>query len=432
MSGKFVRASSYRHVFGKMAKPEKQFLGVDVLCSGDGEFIASNGTYISFSKRGGGGPVVILKNDSPGRIGNSAPLLSVHRAKVLDFDWSPFDKSLIATASEDNLVKVSKIPDGGLTANQTESLITLQGHEKKVIGLKWHPTASNIIATAGFDHHAKVWNVESQQAVYNFTHGAELNHIRWNRDGSQLATTAKDKKTRLYDPRDEKSCVEISPFAGSKKAGVEWLSAHNMLACVGFSRTSMRQVKLYDLRKMKKPCHEADLDQSAGVMIPYYDHDTSMFYIGGKGDSSIKYFEIVPTSPYMHFLSAFTDTKSHKGFCFLPKAACETTTCEVASCLRVMSHGVVPVSFTVPRKNADTFQADIYPDAYAGIAAQGADDWLGGANADPILTSMRPGERREQGSSAELVQKATYAELEEQLAAANARIAELEAQVAGQ
>jgi hypothetical protein len=432
MSGRFVRASSFRHVFGQPAKPEGSFLDIKVQCSGDGNFIASNGKHMAFAGRGGGGPVVILNNDAPRRVGSSAKKLVVHRSKVLDFDWSPFDKSLIATCAEDNLLKVSKIPDEGLTEHQNTELVTLQGHEKKVIGLAWNPNASNIIASAGFDHTARIWNVETQQATHSIAHGAELNHIRWNRDGSQVATTCKDKVIRVFDPRDEKSVQEISAFDGSKKAGVEWLTRHNMIGCVGFTKRSARQIKLFDIRKLNKAAHTEDLDQSAGVLIPFYDHDTSMFFVSGKGDSTIKYFEIVGGSPYMHFLSAFADNKSHKGMCFLPKTACDTTKCEVASCLRVMNDSIVPISFVVPRKNADTFQSDIYPDAYAGIAGQTADQWNAGEAAEVILTSMRPGEVRSQEAGAELVAKATYAELEAQLAAAQARIAELEAQVAAQ
>jgi len=428
MSGRFVRASSFRHVFGQPAKPENSFQGVQVQCAGDGNFISSNGEYMAFAGRGGGGPVQILRNDQPGRIGNT-PKLLVHKAKVLDFDWSPFDNHVLATCAEDNLLKVSRIPQGGITENITQELVTLSGHEKKVIGLGWHPTASNVLASAGFDHTAKVWNVETQQAVLDFKHGSELNHIRWNRDGSQLATTAKDKLVRIFDPRDSKAVASVEAFGGSKKAGVEFLTAHNMIGCVGFSKGSMRQIKLFDIRNLSVEAACEDLDQSAGIMIPYYDHDTSILFVAGKGDCSIKYFEIVAEAPYLHFLSSYSDTLSHKGLCFLPKRACKTEVCEIASALRVMNDSIIPVSFQVPRKAADTFQADLFPEAYAGIASQNADAYFAGGNPAPELTSMRPGERRAQEGAADVAAaaaKPSYAELEKQLAAALARIAELE------
>jgi len=35
------------------------------------------------------------------------------------------------------------------------------------------------------------------------------------------------------------------------------------------------------------------------------------------------------------------------------------------------------------------FQADIFPDTYAGLPVLSADEWLGGANKDPIKVSMK-------------------------------------------
>jgi len=425
MSGRFVRASSFRHVFGQPAKPEQSYTGVEVNCAGDGEFITSNGKFIAFAARGGGGPVHVLRTDTTGRLGRQKRL-EVHRARVLDFEFNPFDNNLLATCAEDNQVKLSKIPDEGLTEDIKTPLVSMTGHEKKVIGLKWNPTSSNILATGGFDHKLKIFDVESGQAVlaYDTQHTDALNHIRWSYDGSQLATTAKDKKVRLFDPRDQAVVAEVAAFAGSKKASVEYISKHGLIAVTGFTKSSMRQIKLYDVRNLSTPTTTEDIDQSAGVLIPHYDHDTSILFVGGKGDSTVRYFEIVAGGG-MHFLSAYSDTKSHKGFTFIPKVACDTTKCEIAGMLRVMSDGILPVSFAVPRKNADTFQADLFPETRAPLPAQTSAEYFEGKDAAPLMTSMRPGEVQQAGQS-EFVAKKTYAELEVELAAALARIAVLE------
>jgi WD40 repeat protein len=431
MSGRFVRKSSFRHVHGVAAKPQDSFLQADVLTSGDGNYIAGNDKFLCYAKRGGGGPVIVLNIDEPKRLNNSLPKLEVHRGKVLDFAWNPFNSNLLATASEDCHIKVSQIPEGGLTSNLNDSLLDLAGHEKKVTGIEWHPTCDGVLASAGFDHTVKVWDIGAQSILYDFkkgVHGDALQHLSWNRDGSQLATTCKDKTLRLFDPRDEKVSAEVKAFQGSKKSSVVYLSKQGLIATVGFTRSSMRQIKVYDPRNLSTDCITVDIDQSAGVMIPHYDHDTSILYVGGKGDSSIKYWECVNSSPYLHFLAQYSDTKSQKGFCFLPKTNCDVNKCEIANSLRITRDAIIPVNFVVPRKATDIFQSDLYPDAYAGIAAGDVKDYTGGANPAPELTSMRPGERRGQVAK-EIEIKATYAELEAQLAAANARIAELEAQL---
>jgi len=433
MSGRFVRASSFRHVHGQAAKPEEQFQGPQVQCAGDGNFIASNGKYMAFAGKGGGGPVNILRNNQPGRIPNNMPKLEVHKAKVVDFEFSPFDTQLLATAAEDNYVKISRIPEQPL-AVQSDCLTTLAGHDKKVVCINFHPTASNVLASGGFDHKVKIFDCEAGSAVlsYDDQHRDALNHIRWNYDGSMLATTAKDKMLRLFDPRDQKVVAEVEAFAGSKKASCEFITKHNMVAVVGFTKSSMRQIKLYDIRNMAQEIHSEDLDQSAGVLIPYYDHDTSMLYIAGKGDCTVKYFEIVAEAPYLHFLSAYSDNKSHKGLCFIPKTACNTQVCEVAHCLRILNDSIVPISFQVPRKNQDTFQSDIFPDTRAPIAAQTAAQYIAGGNPAPEMTSMRPGEVRGPVMTefVAAAPKKTYEQLETELAAALAKISELEARLA--
>jgi len=213
-----------------------------------------------------------------------------------------------------------------------------------------------------------------------------------------------------------------------------------MIAVTGFTKQSMRQIKIYDPRKIPAPGvggrvkanKTVDIDKSAGVMMMHYDYDNSVLYLAGKGDSSVKYFEMVDTAPYIHFLSQYSDNQSTKGFCWLPKKHCVTTDCEIASTLRVLRDSVVPVHFIVPRKTgADMFQSDIYPDTAAPVPAQDSKSYFGGADVDPILMSMKPGEGLA-AAATEIVKKKTYAELEAELEAANKRIAELEAQLAAQ
>ena len=42
MSGRFVRASSYRHVHGKTPKPDQEYSELKPQCTGEGNFIAAN------------------------------------------------------------------------------------------------------------------------------------------------------------------------------------------------------------------------------------------------------------------------------------------------------------------------------------------------------------------------------------------------------
>jgi len=205
-----------------------------------------------------------------------------------------------------------------------------------------------------------------------------------------LATSCKDKCIRIFDPRKNGSVAKVVGLEGAKGQRVVWFSHLNKVGTVGFQKNNSRGYAVFDCKKMDAPVGTADLDSSAGVFIPYFDPDTSMMYLAGKGDAAIKYWEIVNEDPYVHFLSEFRDPDSTKGACFLPKTLCDTTKCEIAVCYRVMKDWISPVSFQVPRKS-EMFQPDIFPDTYAGRPVSTADEYAAGTNRPPLKRSMKPG-----------------------------------------
>ena len=103
-------------------------------------------------------------------------------------------------------------PDGGITENVTEALTDLIGHSKKVGIIQWHPSADNVLASAGFDLNVIVWDVGKACPVHVIScHDDVINSLCWNFDGSLLATSSKDKKARVIDPRKtEDQVVSVS------------------------------------------------------------------------------------------------------------------------------------------------------------------------------------------------------------------------------
>jgi len=426
----FVRQSSFRHVFGTPAKPEGQFLGVSPSGAGDGDCITANEKFLAYPAKGGGGPVVVLNLNKPGRLGTKIPAVSVHKSPVLDSVFHPFLNTLLATAGDDCYVKVSQIPEGGLTEDVTNAIVTLEGHSKKVAFVKFHPTANNILASASYDNLIKLWDIEAQAEGLSFEdHTDVIQSVDFNADGSQIVTISKDKKIRVFDPRDGKSVATSEGFGGMKKASVLWASNQEKILGVGFSKSSGRQYGVWDPKKLDAPLIIKDLDQSSSVIVPYYDPDVSILYIAGKGDASISYFELTKEAPYLHFLSDYRDTNSQQGACFLPKRAVDTTTCEIAHTLRLMKDSIIPISFRVPRKS-DLFQKDLYPDAYAGVPSLEAKEYLAGENKAPKLKSMKPGTTTELVTVKAFSAKRSPQDIEEENSKLRARIAELEAQIA--
>jgi len=456
MSGRFVRASKYRHVAGIPAKKEKSFLGTaKAETTSDGNCIAASTAYFAIAMQGGGGPVLVWSHKAVGRIPDNAPKINVHKNKVTDMDFSPFVESLLATASDDQCVKVSMIPAGGLKADLTDPVQSLIGHNKKVTLVRWHPTATGVLASSSYDQTVKVWDVEKGTEALSFN---EANSdvpisIEWNEDGSQLASVWKDKMIRIYDPRVKNAVVKTQGLEGPKGARVVWIHGQNRLLTCGDSKTKSRMWQLYDSKKWDTPLSTGELDNNPGALIPHYDPDNSILYLTGKGDAALRYYEVTQAEePHVHALAEFRDTESTKGACFLPKSLMDTKICEVAIMYRVMKDAIMPVSLQVPRKS-ELFQGDIYPDTNACKPVATGEEYFAGTNRQPLKKSMKPGSAApdskvavstnfqkapeakaapsssSSSSSSAAAAGPTVAELQKELAAAQARIKELEDQV---
>ena len=158
----------------------------------------------------------------------------------------------------------------------------------------------------------------------------------------------------------------------------------------GFSRMSERQLALWNPKTMEEPIALHEMDTSNGVLLPFYDPDTSIIYLCGKGDSSIRYFEITDESPYVHYLNTFSSKEPQRGMGYMPKRGLDVNKCEIARFFKLHERKCEPIIMTVPRKS-DLFQDDLYPDTAGPEAALEAEEWFEGRNADPILISLKHG-----------------------------------------
>lgn len=212
-----------------------------------------------------------------------------------------------------------------------------------------------------------------------------------NRDGSLIATTSKDKKLRIIEPRTEIVISEGICHQGTKCSKVIFLDNGRILT-TGFSKHSDRQFAVWDQHDLKKPLTQEVVDSSSGVITPYFDYDTKMLYLAGKGDGNIRYYEIVDEAPYIYFLNQFLSGQPQKALGFMPKRGVNVNQCEVFRFYKLLAAGCIcePISMIVPRKST-LFQNDIYPDTLSNVAATTAKEWLSGRNVKPNLMSLQTG-----------------------------------------
>ncbi|KAG7272675.1 hypothetical protein CRUP_008503 [Coryphaenoides rupestris] len=336
--------------------------------------------------------------DPTGRVDMSYPSVVRHTGPVLDIEFCPHNDNIIASGSEDCSVMIWEIPDGGLTLSLTEPVVKLEGHSKRVGILSWHPTAHNVLMTAGCDNVVILWNVARGEAVVRMDslHTDIIYSACWNRDGTQILTSCKDKTLRILDPRKgtvitvgpplRRRVEKDKPHEGSRPVRALFVSDGKILS-TGFSRMSERQVALWDPNHFEEPLNLEELDTSSGVLLPFFDPDTGVVYLG---DTSIRYFEITTEAPYLHYLSVYSGKDSQKGMGYMPKRGLEVNKCEIARFYKLHERKCEPVVMTVPRKS-DLFQEDLYPDTIGPEPSVEADDWFKGQDGQPIMISLKDG-----------------------------------------
>lgn len=427
MSKRFVRQSSYRHVFGEAPKKDLQYTDVRPNPQGDGDCLTCSADTIAFPMAGGGGPVCLLNVDTPGRQTKVAKV-SMHKGKVTDLAFAPFNSRMLATSSEDCTIKATIVDHDGIKDCKTYDTpdVTLKGHQKKVVNIIWHPTAANVLGSVSYDNTVKVWDITQQACFATVKSDKGFHNACWNSNGSLLAANGKDKMLHIFDPRTNGEGMQSAAGPkGNKAPRVFFADSIGKVVVLGFTRQSTRQYQIFDPRKFDGELAKNDVDQASGLMMSHYDGDNNIVYIAGKGDSSIKYFELTEKEPYMHYLSDFSDTSSQKGIGWAPKWSLDTTKCEIARAYRVLRDSIQPVSFCVPRKS-EMFQEDIYPDTDSFEPAHDQESYKSGKDVDAKKITMDPEQREGGPKKVEVTIKKSYEELEEELAAAYKRIAELE------
>ncbi|XP_063437988.1 coronin-6-like [Mytilus trossulus] len=388
-----IRTSKFRHVYGNPAKKEECYENVKITKSThDSNFCAVNPKFLCVvPDTGGGGSFICLPLKQTGRVEFSVPRVCGHSGAVLDIKWSPFSDNIIASSSEDSTVKIWQIPDN-LNKNLSEWQVDLHGHHRRVGYIEWHPTAENVILSAGFDHKCILWNVEQAEPISVISeHPDSIYSISWNTDGSLFCTTCKDKQIRVLDPRTGSVAMECQGHDGNRSSKSVFVDNNRIFTC-GMTRSSSRELAVWDIRKFNKSLFNNTIDTSNGILLPYYDRDNRVMYLAGKGDSNIRYYEIDDQSN-CYFLNAFMSSYPQRSLGVMPKRGCDTSRCEVMRFYKLHSGKDViePISMIVPRKVSSQFHSDIYPNTSSMLPSLTADEWIAGQNREPVMVSMLDG-----------------------------------------
>ena len=296
-------------------------------------------------------------------------------------------------ACDDGTIKLWLIAPGGLTEPTNKPHASLSGHSEKIYMIKFHPLAKDILASSSFDMSIRIWDLETCTERMNLSgHCDQIFSMAWSPCGNFLATTSKDTKIRMFEPRASSHPIrEGRGPAGTRGSRIVWALDGNYIVVLGFDKVSERQISVYRANALNAVMATVGLDVSPSILIPFYDEDSSTLFATGRGDSTIYAFEVSEEAPFLCPLSHHRATSLHQGLSFLPKNACDVANVEFAKALRLTNNTIEPLSFTVPRIKSDLFQDDIFPPTkVTWEPTMTAAEWLSGMKRLPPRISLRP------------------------------------------
>jgi WD40 repeat protein len=353
----------------------------------DGSMIDANTHFVAFSyKTSVAGQVAVIDAKDFHRLPPNPPLLSGHTAPILDIKFSPFRTNLLATGSEDTSVRLWEIAQGGIANGYTEQQ-KYTGHSKKVTYLSFSPVVEELIATSSYDNTVQVWNILNGSTYCNVNLGDVIYSLDWNHDSSLLSASTKKKLIEVIDPRTGQVTMKTTTHEGNKPQKHKFLNDDFILS-VGFSRSNERAIKLFDLRNISEPVQNLVIDNSSGVITPFYDSDLGLVYLVGKGEPVIKVYDF--SNEKIKYATEYRSSQSLRSFAFFPKRAMNYNQLEIGRFARAYGTNLDYVSFYYPKKH-EGYDESVYPECFAGEPALALEEWLKGENRKPIkkkITSL--------------------------------------------
>ncbi len=331
----------------------------------------------------GGGLVAVFDATNFTRLRNDMPLIRGHTGPVTDVKFSPFRTNLLATASDDSTVKLWEIPQAGIEENMVEQQ-KFTGHSKKVGLLAFNPVVDEVIASASFDNTVNIWNICNGTSYAKQSFGDGILSLDWNHNGSLIGLTTKQKVVNVLDPRTGNVTLTSPGHESGKTQKMTFLDANFLFTC-GFSRGNERQIKLFDMRNFSEPVQTCHVDGQSGVMMPFFDPDTGLIFVPGRGEGNVKYYDF--SNSTIKFANEYRSTTPQKGMSFFPKRSMNYNRCEITRFAKMTTNSIEYLSFYVPKRN-EGYDASVYPDCISGEPALGVEEWLKGENRDPIRKNI--------------------------------------------
>ncbi|XP_064636401.1 coronin-7-like isoform X2 [Lineus longissimus] len=385
------KVTKFKNTRAKIPKKDEWITQIPIgkLKMSSGNHIKASCKFMAFNIDSIGGALGVLPLDASGRQSGGLTTVHGHSDFISDFDFSPFHDDILATGSYDGSVKLWKIPEE-LGDSLNEPTFTIPTEPRRIENVLWHPTADNILAVSS-NQTVKIWDVGAEKEHFVLEGGEDsLQGMSWKGDGSMLATTSKDKMVRIFDPRQQTMSQETAGHDNIKDSRIVWLGNSDRIATTGFSKMRYREVTIRDIRQFSKALKTVEIDNSNGTLMPFYDDDTKMLFAAGKGDTTLRFFEVLDTDDVLTIEQCESMPEQIQGLSVVPKLAMNVMDAEVNRILLLAKSAIITMPYQVPRKSYTEFHADLFPETNNNIPAMTADEWIAGENKELEKKSLKP------------------------------------------
>ncbi|CAK4140432.1 unnamed protein product [Aphanomyces euteiches] len=327
------RASKYRNVLGTSLPREEWYeeLQLDESRLDLYPLVASEKQLAFVSQLNSGSCIEVKAIQDAGKAnasGKAPLLLKGHTQRVNALEFYSFEsdsKTILASGGDDTSVKVWNI-----ASDVNECLWTHTNDAKnRVVALSFHPSASDILGVAS-SNSVEVLDIKAQTAV-----GAPMVHpdlvtgFAWKTDGSLVTSACQDDNMRVWDPRQDQEAIVTPGHQGRKAASIAWCK-DDFFVTAGFNALRERELMLWDIRRLDKYLVRERIDSGTGLLIPSFDEDTNLLFLGGRGDKVVRTYELNFQKASFTALQQTAVFRPTWGLTRLPKRACNLDICEVA------------------------------------------------------------------------------------------------------
>jgi hypothetical protein len=202
----------------------------------------------------------------------------------------------------------------------------------------------------------------------------------------------------IADPRldssSDKKTSDSSHLNALKQCHI--VAFQNLFLVSGFSKSRERQILLFDTSSSSSlaPVSTIRIDFETSPLIPVVDNYRRIAYVAGKGDSSLRWWEVSDKLAVTN--GAFSLPIGVAGMALIGQHGLDVMKAEINRLIVLPRSGndVLPLSIRVPKRHLIDFHDDIFPLVRSQDSNRSAREWLGGGAALPDLVSLDPARRQ--------------------------------------